>query len=214
MLKAALVTMACVFPLFVSLNLTKCLMLLILVAEVIGAPVQIQKTPFEYDEDTVVLYCKSIGVHLQWDLNGFTLGNFDGNEEVGAVKKRTESDNTVATAILFSKAPNSDNITVRTSVLILNKNFIEDRPIRVDCLGGGMDQASYTHWEQLSGNNSQRTDSTSSEATTISLDNPTSISSPDFPTLGFEMASVPSNSVGVSLSLVLLTHLVASSIFL
>ncbi len=53
MLKVALVTMACVFPLFVSLNLTKCLMLLILVAEV-GAPVQIQKTPFEnavYDED-------------------------------------------------------------------------------------------------------------------------------------------------------------------
>ncbi len=181
-------------------------------SEVLGAPVQIQSTPFEnavQDEDTVVLYCKAVGVHLQWDFNGFTVGIFSGDEEVGAVKQRTENGNTVATAILLSRALNSDNITVRTSVMILNKNFIEDRPIRADCFGEGMDQASYTVTEPIM-DNSQRTESTSSEATVISLNNPTSTSAPDFPTLRMEMSSAPCTKT----SLVLLSLLVASSIFL
>ena len=196
--------MACVF---VSLDLV---MLLILVgeplSEVMGAPVQIQSTPFEnavQDEDTVVLYCKAVGVYLQWEFNGHTLGIFNGDEELGAVKQRTVNGNTVATAILLSKALNSDNITVKTSVMILNTTFIEDRPIRADCFGEGMDQASYTVTEPIM-DNSQRTESTSSEATVI---NPTSTSAPNF---SMEMSSAPCTGT----SLVLLSLLVASSIFL
>ncbi len=202
--------MAYVSSLFVSLDLAKCLMLLILVgAEVLGAPVQIQRTPFRnavHDEDTVVLYCKTIGMHLQWEFRGRTLAIFNGDEEVGAVKRRTQRGNTTATAVLLSKALNRDNITVRISVLILNMTFIEDWPIRVDCLGGGMDQASYIVTEPI-GDNSQRTESTYSEITTISLDNPTSTSTLDFPVLGFEVASAP--PIGSSLVL-LLSHLVAT----
>ncbi len=186
--------MAYVFLLFVFLYLARC--------EVMVAPVQIQRIPYE---DTVVLYCKTIGVHLLWEFNGLTLAVFDGDEEVGAVKQRTQRGNTIATAILLSRALNSDNITVRTSVLILNKKLIEDRPIRADCLGGGMDQASYIVTDSI-GDNSHQTESTSSEATTISLDDSTSTCAPDFPTLGFEVASAP--SMGVSL----VPHLVVSSL--
>ncbi len=142
-----------------------------LLSEVMVAPVQIQSTPFEnavQDEDTVVLYCKAVGVHLQWESNGFTLAIFNGDEEVGAVQQRTVNGNTIATAILLSRAINSDNITVRTSVMILNRNFIEDRPIRADCFGGGMDQASYMVTEPI-GDNSYRTENTSLNPTSTTV---------------------------------------------
>ncbi len=205
--------MACLNP---SLNLAlaklTCLVLLILflVAEIAGSPVQIQSTPFEEvvnDEEKVVLYCKTTGVHLHWRVNSFTPGIFNGDEKVGAIKERTQDGNIISTAVLLSRALNTDNETVRTSVLILHKNFIQDQPINVTCSGEEMDRASYIVTE----NSSQTTESTSSETTTISLDNPTSTSASDFPTLGFEVDSAPS----MSISLVLFfSHLLVYSLLI
>ncbi len=92
--------MACLNPSYLSLNLTLakllCLLLLILylVAEIAGSPVQIQSTPFEEvvnNEEKVVLYCKTTGVHLHWRVNSFTPGIFNGDEKVGAIKERTQN---------------------------------------------------------------------------------------------------------------------------
>ena len=177
-----------------------------------GTPVQIQSTPFEdvvNNEENAVLYCKTTGVYLRWELTSFTPGVFNGDEEVGAIKERIKKGNTVSTAVLLSRALNSDNETVRTSVLILHKNFIQDRPINVTCSGERMDRVSYLVTE-----NSSQTEGTSSEITTISLDNPSSTSTPDFPTLGFEVAAAPSMGVSaLSMGASLVLYILVSFIY-